>query len=410
MESPSPHPKSGLPDNFSLWLDAFRWMAAFAVVITHTGNRLLVYASSIPLGEIDPVHFAFAFLMGFAHQGVMIFFVISGFLVGGGLYRDFTKGKPSLGEYLAKRLLRLWIVIIPALVFALGLTYLGLAAYPSGGTGIYSANVAEKLTPVAFLCNAAFLQTAACAPFADVGALWSLFNEFWYYIVFPLLLIALFPLHRGAARLAAGIAATVLLVALTYFQYFGNGGQATVTAFAPYMLMWLLGVVVAVRGRPFIRCPVPVAAALFVIALLAIRIGVRRNIDDYPVLEFWLDLLVVVLFANLLLALKLSRRLISPPGGRLHTHLAGFSFSLYCVHVAILNAYVSVAMGQLGYGRHMTTTGLKEWALVAGALVVAIGGGYAFSLLTEAHTDRVRRRVLGWLSLRRAQSLAAGDG
>ena len=410
MESHSPHPKSGLPENFSLWLDAFRWLAALSVVITHSADRYLVYASSIPIREITLPHAIYAFFTGFAHQGVMVFFVISGFLVGGGLYRDFSRGRPNIPEYLVKRLLRLWIVMIPALLLALGLTYLGLAVYRGEGSGVYRPDIASELTPAVFLCNAAFLQTAACPPFADVGALWSLFNEFWYYVVFPLLLIVLFPVHGRGSRLAAGLGALVLMLALTYFQYYGNGGQRVVTAFAPYMAMWLMGVVVAARDKQIIRCSAPVAAALFLVCLLAIRLGVRRSIDDYPVTQFGLDLVVSGLFANLLLALKVSRKLIAPPGRMLHTHLAGFSFSLYCVHVPILNAYGALAMAEFGFGWQMNPAGWEPWLLIAGGLFAAIAGGYAFSLLTEAHTDRVRRAVLSRLDLRRARPAVGGDG
>ena len=61
---------------------------------------------------------AFAFFTGFAHQAVVVFFLLSGWLVGGTLlnkYRD----KHSFISYGIDRITRLWIVLIPAFVLTL---------------------------------------------------------------------------------------------------------------------------------------------------------------------------------------------------------------------------------------------------------------------------------------------------
>ena len=58
----------------------------------------------------------FYFLTGLGHQAVMVFFVLSGFLVGGHVYTAVAEGRWSWPDYLIKRLTRLWIVLLPALV------------------------------------------------------------------------------------------------------------------------------------------------------------------------------------------------------------------------------------------------------------------------------------------------------
>ncbi len=92
-----------------------------------------------------------------------------------------------------RRLVRLCIVLWPAF---------GLAALCTGGvTRRWARPHAASCLPrraqrsrlPVLLCNAAFLQTAACPQFAANGALWSLFNEFWYYMLFPPLALALLP-------------------------------------------------------------------------------------------------------------------------------------------------------------------------------------------------------------------------
>src|ERR1700730_2852657 len=75
-KSVKPRPEA---DAFSMWLDVFRWTAALMVVIDHTQNRFLVRITDIPVMERTRALYTFAFLSGFAHQAVMIFFVLSGF-------------------------------------------------------------------------------------------------------------------------------------------------------------------------------------------------------------------------------------------------------------------------------------------------------------------------------------------
>ena len=86
-------PPKALPERtaFSMWLDCFRWTAALLVLFDHTANRLLVRITDVPPGSRSAMFYAYAFLSGFAHQAVMVFFVLSGLLVGGGLWREIQK-------------------------------------------------------------------------------------------------------------------------------------------------------------------------------------------------------------------------------------------------------------------------------------------------------------------------------
>ena len=59
---------------------------------------------------------AFEFIVGQGHTAVIIFFVLSGYLVGKHVYLAFNTGRWSWREYAIKRLSRLWIVLIPALI------------------------------------------------------------------------------------------------------------------------------------------------------------------------------------------------------------------------------------------------------------------------------------------------------
>jgi peptidoglycan/LPS O-acetylase OafA/YrhL len=125
-----------------------------------------------------------AFATGFAHQAVVVFFLISGWLVGGSLLNRI--GQPgALLSYAIDRATRLWTVLVPALC-------LMLASASSSRKPIRPAPTSAPRTntrPPAFAGNLLGLQTVLVKNFGGNYALWSLANESWYYVQFPLLLL-----------------------------------------------------------------------------------------------------------------------------------------------------------------------------------------------------------------------------
>ena len=370
------------PTAFNAWIDLFRWSAALCVLWTHTGLRMLRPAPQ--LEHLTAARAAYAFVAGFDHYAVMVFFVLSGYLVGGSLIAEQRRsGRIAFGRYLFRRLLRLCVVLWPA--YAL-IWLLDHAAVQLGAIqlGLFTPAVLDSLSPSTLACNMAFLQMAACVQYGENGALWSLFNEAWYYVLFPLLLIALAGAASRSIRLACAALFLALIAGLTLLQF-------EAARLAPYMLIWLLGAVVAAARKPAIPS-VLLAGGLLTGTLLAIRLLVRSSfVQTHPVEVFLLDLLVSALFANLLLAMRHRSSLRMPPGGvQLHQALASFSFSNYCVHIPVLTLYISTIAVLTGAGTDLAGDRLADWAKLFGALAVCILSAFVYSRCTEAHTDRLR--------------------
>lgn len=348
-----------------VWIDAFRWMAAASVLLTHIAIRMLPpYDGALPAWQQ-----AYLFLAGFDHPAVLVFFVLSGWLVGGAVWREVAQtGRFRWRRYALRRGVRLCVVLWPALGLA------GLCVAAGAPPGDHSLG--------ALLCNMAFLQTAACPQYAGNGALWSLFNEAWYYAVFPALALAWAPGRSRAARVALAAAALGILAALTAAQFTG-------AALAPYLAVWLLGVWASVLPRAPLA---PLQSAILLAAcLLAVRLLVRRSFAAaHPAGAFALDLAVAGCFALLLASLTRAR--IVPPWPALHASLAGFSFSLYCTHIPLLGVVITILRRA---GRNPA-----DPSAVAAAWLACGAAAWAFARITEAHTATVR----GWLTRRRIRA------
>jgi peptidoglycan/LPS O-acetylase OafA/YrhL len=235
-----------------------------------------------------------------------------------------------------------------------------------------------------------FLQNFACWQFGSNGTLWSLAHEFWYYLLWPLLLLALFSRRPRRVKILLASIIVVAAASLSVTQFTGS-------PLLPYMLIWLLGVWASACRRPIIG-DVTVAALVFVVALAAIRIFVRYE-QYVGVTALALDLGLSIIFANLIAAMRMTPQLRMPPGRHLHQRFADFSFSLYCWHTPVLMAYAAALTAAIGTGWRMVPHGATEWAIVAGGLALSIAVSYSMSLVTEKRTNDLRRWVftrLGW--------------
>lgn len=132
----------------------------------------------------------FYFATGLGHQSVVVFFVLSGFFVGGSVLRGGTNF--SWKKYAVARLSRLWMVLLPALAVTATIDATIFYYSPSALAGIFhndwssGPDGAYSSSPSTLLGNLVFLQTIFVPVFGSNGPLWSLANEFWYYALFPL--------------------------------------------------------------------------------------------------------------------------------------------------------------------------------------------------------------------------------
>ena len=151
----------------------------------------------------------------------MAFFVLSGFLISSSVLRKVQCSRWSWRDYAIDRGVRLYLVLAPCLVLGGVLDLAGFhffnqnAIYSDPLPAFGDAVPIQHLNLLSFAGSLLFAQTRFTTVFGSNGPLWSLFNEFWYYVTFPALVWIVLSLKRRSFMaivylFMAGIAAWVL--------------------------------------------------------------------------------------------------------------------------------------------------------------------------------------------------------
>ena len=276
------------------------------------------------------------FVSSLGHEWVVVFFVLSGYLVGGSVLRSRSQGTWNWPDYLRARFTRLYIVLIPALVLGAlfdfaGIHQSGSQALYAGQSGIETlqANVHQTLTFPALTGNLLYLQDLKgwgrffhIPTFGSNGPLWSLSIEFWCYLAFPPLVIACAKSQRWPIRIlcASIFCAIATLVGLPC---------------AALCVAWLFGVLIT--RLPRYRPRQPWLRYLAIIAALCLFLGalILGKAISLPssVIELFLALAVTVFIWTLL-------HCTAAPGLKLFVqisqHSARSAYTLYLVHLPVL--------------------------------------------------------------------------
>ena len=173
--SPSPAPPFDPSVPFSssrasVSLDGLRGSAALLVAIGHLRSAFFVN-----LGELTShkaLWFGVYALTSLGHQAVIVFFVLSGYLVGGSVIRALRNEEWSWSRYFTHRLVRLWLVLLPALLLGLAWDQAGLHShaaplvYSGQGWNHTDRDVADTATAGVLLANLAFRSRSIFRPSA----------------------------------------------------------------------------------------------------------------------------------------------------------------------------------------------------------------------------------------------------
>jgi peptidoglycan/LPS O-acetylase OafA/YrhL len=149
----------------SMFLDALRFCAAVCVFLTHA--KAIWY----PETEND------ALSSNLSHGAVVVFFVLSGFVIA----HTTTKNHRSPKEYIIARLSRLYSIFFPAIIITIICALILKWQAPKVYQSYDQAKIVFKYISSMFFCNEIWFFSSA--PVIN-GPIWSLSYEFWYYAIF----------------------------------------------------------------------------------------------------------------------------------------------------------------------------------------------------------------------------------
>jgi peptidoglycan/LPS O-acetylase OafA/YrhL len=352
-------------DALSILLDLMRFVAASLVVMEHLSSRLLMgYGDLQGHGMLINALYLSNLLGG---PSVIIFFVLSGFFISRSLLSQFDVSHNWLPHYFLNRLTRLYIVLIPALLLTFALDI--IASFYGYAT--------IHLDTATLLGNLFFIQTIIVRQYGSNGPLWSLSNEFWYYMIFPLLFLSATSYHY-IMRIIYILSALLLLRFIGIYK-------------SEYFICWLAGAVLSIRSIKYVKAPkvlLVLSAFILIIAVIFRPMMDRQRLgfDFHPPVLF-IDVCIsmsVAIFIYLMSGcLNKKACLVNRRVDNMIQRCASFSFSMYLIHYPLVN---------LGYW-YAKSKGFRELYPSAGSfmleisLVIAICLiSYLFSLVTERHT------------------------
>lgn len=356
----------------SLVISLLRGLAALQVALAHL--RAEVFPSLRGMADPPAAYQVLAFATGFAHQSVVVFFVISGWLVGGSLLNKFSQPE-SLKSYAIDRTSRLWVVLIPTFL----LMY--LCAHYMERINMLPSNFEHdnEYSAISFVGNLLGLQTIAVPNFGRNYALWSLANETWYYLLFPLVLLVYrckSALRKSASALA--LTAIALFLPVSILLYFS---------------LWLLGAGFA-RVRVDLNNTSRLVLLLFC-AALSIYFRLNGSNADLVVASFLQDLLcsfaLVILLSTLLQPVPIHSIAIMRIRSAANV-LSEFSFTLYVTHVPAIAFWRHIGRNYLGRDT-LSPYVAFDYAIYFGTAGGLIAIAYLMYMAFEANTFFIRRYV-----------------
>lgn len=392
--------------NASVHLDAIRGLAAAAVFLSH--GRMLFIARglrNVIAGSPDQIRgvkldtsplSAHALpRQSIGHEAVIVFFVLSGYFVGGSVLRSFRESEFSWTKYLLHRMTRLWVVLIPALIIGWSLDQSGMHLL-HGMHNIYSGysspeiapGLSQRLTLGTFLGNILFLQGIVTPCLGTNLPLWSLAFEFWFYLLFPLALVALGRSEQAAVR-RAGAACCFLAAALLCDWII-----------MAYFIIWLSGA--AIAAMPLIlsenqrKLGVKAFSVLF---LAALYLGLKYSINI-----LLSDLILASVVAVLMWIILHDRANTTKRGYRSAAqHLSRMSYTLYLVHLPAL-AFICGAVMPVWTPWALSAPALGK---LAGICLVVFAWSWIIYWLFERNTDMVRLKIIRLIGERLPELVSA---
>ena len=376
-------------------IDLLRFLAALFVTIGHA--RAMTFEDFDSSEKSGMLEIGFYWVTSLGHGSVIFFFVLSGYLIGGGILKSVLESRFDIVKVLINRMTRIWIVLLPALIFVYFLNKISCqyVVYTPFCQGELPHNL--SVGPVDLLNNSVlFWKTIFFLVSNDLGVgyyggnqvLWTLKYEIGAYL-FCIVLGSIFTLFtkshiniKSSENLIL-LQQAILTILLIYWLYCMKlGGE-----FILYLLLFILGAVsskfsfIRFRSNRF-----RIGTGTFVVTLIVLGQLTRQ----FPVKNLTLRISISDFVLGLIFAFFLSYARILKGNEPKHNNKfrsINFSFSLYITHLPIQGLIHGI-----NYGNNL----FVFCQMILASLIVA----KTFAYFTEDKTNLIRKRILNLLGLK----------
>ena len=352
-------------DGHYYWLDIIRFLAAFAVLACHFRGAFFEEYSSLSDSQHNLGVFSFYFITRLGFEAVLVFFVLSGFLVGGRAIKRLKDSTFKIKDYAIDRFVRIMLPLISSL-----LLYLPICLFFNLHTSVIEW-IGSLLSLQGILTKSVF------------ETLWSLSYEVWFYIL--IFAIAIVLTKRERKKLVIGV--IILTVCMLVF----------VKLKVSYLFVWLMAACLYAFYRPSEKYYKGVTLFSFIISAiiiimlqlssnslyLTLRIGNAEIIRDVLIVIFGLTFSAFV--KSIIGFIPQKRFLIIL--NQLGTKLASFSYTLYLTHVPVLNL-----LRELGAPKS-NSIDVKSVSLYILWITIAMIVAYVVYYIFERNTSVIKRQL-----------------
>lgn len=341
------------------WVDWLRFISAFTVLLVHSRGTVFSSYGELLQEDKNLVILIFYFLTRIGDEAVIVFFVLSGFLVGGKLIEKAQNNTLDINLYIVDRSVRILLPLAPALLLTLIINH--------------TRNL--DIEPDTFILNLLSLQGVATHVYGGNAPLWSLAYEVWFYILAG----AMYTYYKNP---------NILTLCLIIFTLSLCAKLQSI-----YLFCWLIGALVFNLRNISHKISILSYLSVFY-AILCIQLG--SNSMSLPTKVQQLSYFILPIeYARILLSFGMAiiiKRIINiRPSKKLTleledfgTTLASLSYTLYLTHYPILMWYRDIA-------EPFRTINLKTILIYITINIICLLIAWIMWYFFERHTAQVKR-------------------
>tara|TARA_R110000824_G_scaffold155226_6_gene327788 strand:- start:80091 stop:81221 length:1131 start_codon:yes stop_codon:yes gene_type:complete len=339
-------------------LDTIRALAAIVVFLGHV--RIVSFVSWENLATEYKTLGATLFyaVARLGQDAVLVFFVLSGFFVGGQMIARMKQGQFRISDYATDRATRLLLPLVPACVLTLAVSYLAM------GNLDEASNVMASLLGL----NGVFVETSNFNL-----PLWSIAFEIWFYVAAGAFASA----WSGAGR---PVAFLVMLASAYVFSILNIA----------FLLFWVIGAAIFL-ARAHLRKPLFFVVGIAIAGIAAILFELHDAGPDIMLRDKAIHLQALICIGFAIAIPYLTSETLNDklqPFAKASAFLAASSYSLYVFHYPVL-MLISLYVPKVETFGPMA---LVYFGLISLAVFsICLGLWFLF----ERQTDTVRRMIKG---------------